>query len=547
MNMGPPSSKQRRWEWIGLAAILSAALAIRLYALDRIPAVVFHDECDNLVNVYQILNGKGPGFFGLDWKPQPAASVYLLSLSMRVGMSIWTLRLPAVLFSVAALIPFHLLARRTLGVPAALLTTGLLATDIWYLHFSRSGWENIETCLFLMTAALCICDGVRSGRLRSFAGAGACAALGAYGYFGGRAVLPTVLLIGLLSLLRPSIPRRRLVGGILLMLAVALLLFAPQLRTVVSKWDTFQRRSRDVYILAGSKTMPVVEQLSILARSFVSKGQQLFSEHIPIGIERGNRYLPMSTGAFTRPTAALLGAGMIISVFWLSETWLWWLLLLLPFVLTEVLTRGSLNGARGVIFVPVLYLFVGLSIHLAWRLCRRVWRPLAALVVVGVIALCLSTTRRYFEWAQSPELLFALEPAIPVAEFPEWQAFQLEKAKTGELFNVLMWKNRERQRTAQQFANPLSRDEARELLQHADQFAAVSPSGTRKLEEVTEIRQDEESLARATFTWRAILDPSLPAGLRSNGPDLEGQQTGEASFQHDDTGWHLDDIDWYAR
>jgi hypothetical protein len=69
--------------------------------LERIPAVVFHDECDNLVNVYQILNGRGPGFFGFDWKPQPAASVYLLSLSMRLGMSVVMLRLPAALFSVA--------------------------------------------------------------------------------------------------------------------------------------------------------------------------------------------------------------------------------------------------------------------------------------------------------------------------------------------------------------------------------------------------------------------------------------------------------------
>src|ERR1035437_9516443 len=124
----------RRWEWMALAAFMAAALILRLYALQRIPAVVFHDECDNLVNAYQILNGRGPGFFGFDWKPQPAASVYLLSLSMRLGMSILTLRLPAALFSVAALFPFYLLLRQTVVAPAALLAAGLLATDIWYLH-----------------------------------------------------------------------------------------------------------------------------------------------------------------------------------------------------------------------------------------------------------------------------------------------------------------------------------------------------------------------------------------------------------------------------
>src|SRR5262249_17852888 len=155
-----------------------------------------HDECDNLVNVYQILRGRGPGFFGLDWKPQPAASVYLLSVAMRLGMSIVTLRLPAALLSVAALIPFYMLLRRTVVAPAALLATWLLATDVWYLHFSRAGWENIETCLPLLAGALLIGDGTRTGRLLPFVGAGVCAAGGAYGYFGGRAVLPTLLVIG---------------------------------------------------------------------------------------------------------------------------------------------------------------------------------------------------------------------------------------------------------------------------------------------------------------------------------------------------------------
>jgi len=120
-------------QWVALAIIMAAAFIVRLYALGRLPSVVFHDECDNLFNVYQILNGKGPGFFGLDWKPQPAASVYLLSWSMRLGMSIVTLRFPAALFSVAALLPFYMLIRKVVVIPVALLASALLATDIWYL------------------------------------------------------------------------------------------------------------------------------------------------------------------------------------------------------------------------------------------------------------------------------------------------------------------------------------------------------------------------------------------------------------------------------
>lgn len=442
----------RRWEWMALAALMAAALILRLYALQRIPAVVFHDECDNLVNAYQILNGRGPGFFGFDWKPQPAASVYLLSLSMRLGMSILTLRLPAVLFSIAALFPFYLLLRQTVVAPAALLATGLLATDIWYLHFSRSGWENIQTCLFLMAGALCAHNGLRTGRARSFVWAGVWSACGAYGYFGGRAVFPALLLSGALSLLRPRVSPRRLLSGLGLMTCVAVLLFAPQLRTIVHQWDHFQHRSRAVYILAGdNEHKSAAEKVGILAESFARKAYQLFSREIPGEYERPDRYLRVEDGALVRPTVLLLGVGMLSSIFWFSETWLWWVLFLVPFGLTEVLTTGSLNGARGIIFVPVLYLFVGLSLHAGWQLCTRIYRPLAALIVIGVLVLCVSTTRQYFKWVQSRRVTEALEPAIPVTEFAQWQAFLLQWTATrSDFFTVFLWKDRQQHLRQQQ-------------------------------------------------------------------------------------------------
>ena len=139
------------------------------------------------------------------------------------------------------------------------------------------------------------------------------------------------------------------------------------------------------------------EKLAIVVENTSRKAYQLFSRQIPLTEDRDNRYLRTDEGALARPTAALLGLGMLISVFWYSETWLWWVFLLVAFWMTEALTTGSLNGARGIIFVPVLYLFIGLVIHAVWRLCSRLYRPLAVVVVAGVIALSVSTTRKYFE------------------------------------------------------------------------------------------------------------------------------------------------------
>ncbi len=430
--------KLPRWEWAALGGLLFAALMIRLYALQRVPEVVFHDECDNLVNVYQIMNGRGPGFFGFDWKPQPAASIYILTAFMRMGMSVLTLRLPAALYSVLALIPFYVLMRRAVAMPAAFSATALLATDLWYLHFSRTGWENVSTCIFLVAAALTIRDALWSGRMRSFAWTGVWCALGAYSYFAGRAVFPAVVLACLNGWRRPRIPRTTIVSGLILTTLVAVALFGPQLPNIMRNWELFQKRSRTVSLLARSEG--VANATSMIVRSFGTKASELF-----VGRETPDRYLRMDPGPLLTPIVLLLGVGLGLSFWWRQETGLWWIFLLVPFVLTQVLTTGDLNGARGVIFVPILYLFVGLTIHAMLQAATSIARPLAGLVLAVVLVTAVTSTYTYFKWVQSPRLVQDLYPSFPVAEFPAWQAHVLEWTKhTDDFFNVYMWEEAKR-------------------------------------------------------------------------------------------------------
>ncbi len=433
------------WEWIGLVAVMGAALAVRLYALDRVPPIVIHDECDNLVNAYQILNGRGPGFFGLDWKPQPAASVYLLTLFVRGSESLVALRLPAALFSVAALALFFLLLRRAVAPPAALLAAALLATETWYLHFSRTGWENIYACVFLLAAALCMERAIRTGAWRSFACTGVWCALGLYGPFAGRTILPAMLLIGCAALWRPAVPRRRLLAGMMVIGLVTSALFAPQVPSVVADWDGFQKRTRVVYLLGGQNAArSIPDQIGLVLAAFGRKTYQLFAPRMSVGREPSNRYLRIKTGALSRPIAIALAVGLILGLFRRAQTWQWWILLLIPFVLTQALTIGSLNGARGIIFVPVLYLFIGLTVHAVWTACERIAPPLVVIVALGILALAVSSTRQYFEWAQSRPLLDALDPAIPAAEYPEWRAFVAEwTRRRPEFYNLHMWNDRQ--------------------------------------------------------------------------------------------------------
>ena len=133
---------------------------------------------------------------------------------------------------------------------------------------------------------------------------------------------------------------------------------------------------------------------------------------------------------------------MAASLFWFSATWRWWIFFLVPFFLTEVLVIGrSLNGARGVIFVPILYLFVGLGVHVVWTSCTRLRHHAAVPLIAAAVALAVFTTHRYFTWIRTPALLAALEPAIPVSQFYDWQRFQLDwTARSDQFYNLAMWK-----------------------------------------------------------------------------------------------------------
>jgi hypothetical protein len=439
-----PSGRVAGWEWALLAALMSGALALRLYGLGRIPPVVIHDECDNLVNVYQILNHRGPGFFGLDWKPQPAANVHVLALFMRASDSLVALRLPAALYSVAALVPFYLLARPLLCAPAALAATLLLASDVWYLHFSRTGWENVQTCLFLGAAGVSIGSAVRTGRLRSFVWAGLWSALGLYGYFSGRTVIAAVLAIGIGALLRPAIARRRIAVGLAVTALIAIILFLPQALRSLADPEPFFTRTREIFVLGGPNAeRPLYVKAALIAKMFGGKGFELVGWRVLKRGEPVQRYLRVDDGAFPRVTKWLLAAGLLISLVRLRDTWQWWLLFLVPFIATQALTIGSLNGARGVIFVPILYLFVGLALDAVWRRGAARSGILALAFASAVVLLAGWSVHQYFAWVRSPGLRDWLEPSIAVEEFPRWQADVIDwTAKHDAFLNVEEWRQR---------------------------------------------------------------------------------------------------------
>lgn len=452
-----------RWiEWILLALIVLAAFAIRIYKLDSFPDTLMPDEADNVQSSVQILNGFPPvnGLFGVDWTPQPAFSVYKGAAFIAVfGFNIMAIRLPSVIFSTLALIPFYFLLRRQLIVAPSLLATILFSTCLWFLNFSRSGWNNSDICLYMLMAMLFLLYAIDSTtkpyvprRIRwlYFGLAGFFCALGLYGYPGGRTIVFSVAASFPVALHLYRKHRKVLLQGYSLLFAVIAILFAPQAHFALTNWETFNRRSNVVLIFnqPNYQQDPTGMFLRQLSRNIRAPWDGT--------VNRAPRYTPVGEPQLERLTGLLTLLGMVLS-FMLArlrtrfETWLWWLMLLFGWSLTQLLTAGTPDGARGVGYLPTFIYFAGIGIEVLMRglsslISRKspstagAQRLVPALFTLVVLFISYANIVRYVTWQSTPEVRERRMPYVTIPEFPEWAVTIVELARNKAGMTVDEWR-----------------------------------------------------------------------------------------------------------
>ena len=419
---------------IALVLIVAFALALRLASLRDVPSNVTADEADNLQVVYRILSDTGPGFFGLDWKPAPAYSTYVISAFMRVfGTTIVGMRMASVVLTTASLVAFYFVARPAMSKRASLASTFLLATGLWYLHFSRSGWENAHVGLYALMAILTLGLAVKRGQWYLYAAAGLFAALGLYGYASGRVIILAAAVYLPIALVHYPGERRRILRGYALLAAITFVLFAPQLETALDDWSRFNYRADAVSIFntggeyRGDEGLP-----SILVHQVWRTIDGFFlmdSGFARVGLN--TRYLPAGWAILDRLTMVLFWLGLIVSVGRWRQTALWWTMLLVLVFPAQVLSTGTPDAARAVGAAPFFFLFVGLGLDwlLRLRLARR--EVVQTAVAVLVVTIAYINISGYFRWMDQPYASAARQPAVEVDEFELWQSLAIAEAEAG--------------------------------------------------------------------------------------------------------------------
>jgi len=426
-----------------LAFVLIWAFAVRVYHLNEVPVNLMCDEADNMGDCLKVLYGKGPGIFGFDWKPQPAFSIYLMTAFLRVlGVHIWSVRFPSVTLSILALIPLYYLVKRATSQIAALAATFLMANGIWYLHFSRSAWENVHICLYSLMAFLLLEKAVSSRKwwFAYFAGSGFFAGIGILGYFAGKFILPSLLLVFPLHILIHRKQWKRIVTGYAIIVVVALGVSAPHLKIarLPQNREYAARRIANVYLFNNPEGKgPLVE---VLTRQIKKNIQGFFDPQMNNQPRYGRvRHTPLdyATGAF-------FACGAIISLFHLRKSWIWWSMFLTQFVFGQILTRGTPDPARGVPMIPTIYFLVALSIDLFEPYWYGFWqRRVPVILCLLCLIVAWYNVSSYFEWCYTDDAIRNRDPMVETDEFPYWLEAQRELLQNQRgPFNLDQWKQR---------------------------------------------------------------------------------------------------------
>lgn len=138
-----------------LLIALLAGIALRVFALDRLPGINA-DEAWYGVNVEAFLDGETPFLrTGVGNPLNPLHSLPLLALSFVLAPSLALLRVPSVIWGVAAMLFAFPLLARPLGQRAALLAALLLSILPAAVAYSRLGWDPSDTPAVALLAVGC--------------------------------------------------------------------------------------------------------------------------------------------------------------------------------------------------------------------------------------------------------------------------------------------------------------------------------------------------------------------------------------------------------
>ncbi len=350
--------------------IILLFLFTRFYKIGEIPPSVYWDEASigyNAYSIAQTLKDEWGDFLPIHFRAfgEFKLPVYIYStvpLVKLFGLNEFSVRLPAVLFSLGVVILTYLLTKRLFNNTSALWSSFFVTVSPWFFIFSRTGYEATAGLMFYLLGIHLFLFIAKKSTFILFSILAFI--LSAYSYNSFRIIIPLTILILLimekdnLMILRKSV------------FVVMLSLFILGL----SIWPIYRLY---VYDAGISRLQTVSGESADFLKNYLSH----FSPDFLISGDKNLRSQQKDFGQIFPYDFLLLPLGLIYIIKFKSKYGLFSLALFLISIIPAALTKESPHGLRAVSAVP----FIAMISALGMIKIKKLSIPLMAIFLIFFI------------------------------------------------------------------------------------------------------------------------------------------------------------------
>jgi 4-amino-4-deoxy-L-arabinose transferase-like glycosyltransferase len=349
---------------------MALAMALRFWALGRIPPGLYHDEAFNGLDALGVLEGERPVFFETNNGREPLF-IYLAALSVAaLGRSPGAIRIVAALLGTLTIPATYLMAKAMFNRRIGLLAAAITGLTLWHVNLSRIGFRAVAMPLLVALAFWQLWLGLKDGNKRHFLAGGLLYGLTFYTYLAARFTIIALAVFGLYLILVGSwkLEVRSWRHGALTFVLAALVVLAPLMAYVVTHWDAFLRRVGQVSVFnptinEGDFWGTLLRHVGNTLLMFTNRGDFIPRHNVPLRPV----FDPVLSAFF------LLGLIFCLRSFRQSAEHAFVLIWLAVMILPTILAEGAPHFLRSVGILPVAFIMPAIGLDFLWRFLDNQW------------------------------------------------------------------------------------------------------------------------------------------------------------------------------
>lgn len=364
---------------ITIVLLIILSLFPRLWKLTIYPPIIV-DEPANIRDINKLLASPTVRIADYEWGfGQATLAHYPALLLIKAGINdkLFAIRLTSVILSIVSLIPFFFIVKRKTNNLIAFCTTLMFSFSYYYLQFSRVGWTNIHALtiglyfIFFVyltvekrfTILWIIISSILSGLLLYTYRAGELFFLAGIGIF----------------ILKLYASKNTLNKKIFVSLVFFLILFFtsyPWVNRIFSNWELYNLRANVVSVKNVQLPYHNLYKFNDILNYQIISTIKSWIFFIPTNGNPDNvenaRYLPLRYPLISPMLIPLFWAGLIIAFKNWNKNYIWLFIFISGLIMGQVMTVDPPNGSRGLIFLPIMYIFIGYSLNSLYKIMRNV-------------------------------------------------------------------------------------------------------------------------------------------------------------------------------